>query len=187
MKNNFLISILLILLSALLFATFSKPWFQLAQAKYTHISDLRGVLAQAESLQQKRDVLQSTYNSISPGRINLVKNSIPEHSPSNIIRFLLALNSLIQVSGFPSNTSYSVGAEKEDSEIVIAVPITFNFAEVDYNQLLRFISNLQRWERGTKIASLRIEPPVNDATGQSNSVRALLVVDALFSRGSRLE
>lgn len=180
MRNYFLYSILFILFSALLYALFIKPWYVTARAKYDHINDLREAFMQGERLQATRDKLQSGYNSIFEDKRNLVENAVPEHSPKNVVLLLLALDELIKVSGLPLDTSYSVGTERKDSEVVV-LPISFSFGGISYDLLRRFVENLQRWERGVRIRSVQIGLPVDSDSVQQGFVRATIVIEALFS------
>lgn len=174
---------LFILLSAMLYALFIKPWYSTALIKYEHIDDLKEVFTQGGELQAVRDELQDEFNDIHEIKKDLVRTAIPKYSPGNIILFLLALEDLLGKSGLPLDTNYGVGGEKTEAEKIV-LPVSFSFGEISYRSLRNFIGNLQQWERGVRIRSVQISAPVNSDAAQRGVVRATIVIEALFLSAS---
>ena len=182
MKNSFLFSVVFVVITAGLYSQIIKPWLGDALTKYNQIEDLRSVFAEGQNLQIRRDALRSDLNAIPVTQQNLIQNAIPEHSPGNVILFLLALDTLIKErSGLPLDTKYTVGLEQDGTEGVVLLPIAFNFGEVSYDVLRQFIQNLQRWERGVRIQSIQIGVPADEDLAERGFVQASISIEALFS------
>ena len=184
MKHSFLFSVVFIIVAVGLYSQVLNPWLGDALAKNAHTEDLRSVFAEGQNLQVRRDALRSELNAISSARQDLVRNAVPEYSPGNVILFLLALDSLVKErSGLPLDTKYAVGVEQADGggEGVVLLPISFNFGEISYDALRRFIQNLQRWERGVRIQSMQIGLPADEDLAERGFVQASISLEALFS------
>ena len=182
MRNAFLLSVIFVLIAVGLYSQVISPWLDSAFAKYEHIEELRSVFAQGQDLQVRSDALRSEKNTISEAQQALIKNAIPEHSPGNVILFLLALDTLIKErSGLPLDTKYTIGTEREGDDGVVLLPISFSFGEVSYDILRRFITSLQRWERGVRIQSMQIGLPADEDLADQGLVRATIAIEALFS------
>lgn len=180
MSSQFTRALLFLIFSALLYALLIYPWYVEARAKYDQIQYLNTVLLQIEAVNQKRDSLLSEFNSIEWNKVALINNAIPPHSETNVILFHLALKTFIAQSGLPSDTRYGIGSEQKDAETeMVTIPIRFSLDPIDYNVLMNFISNLQRWERMVRIESVQIYAASDDQ--RPNAVRALIQTQALFS------
>ena len=182
MKNTFLFSVIFILVAVGLYSQLVSPWLGGALAKYEYIENLRMVFAQGQDLQTRSDTLRSEKNTIPESQQALVENAVPEYSPGNVALFLLALDVLIKGrSGLPLDTKYAVGTEREGEDGVVLLPISFNFGEVSYDILRRFITHLQRWDRGVRIQSMQIGLPADEDLAEQGLVRANIAIEALFS------
>lgn len=182
MRNTFLFSMIFVFIAVGLYSQIISPWIGDAFVKYEQIEQLRSVFAQGQDLQIKGDRLRSEKNTIPEARQALVRNAIPEYSPGNVVLFLLALDVLVEDrSGLPLDTKYTVGTERKDDSGVVLLPISFNFGEISYDILRRFIANLQRWERGVRIQSVQIGLPADEDLAERGFVRATVAIEALFS------
>ena len=164
MRNNFLLSTILIIIAAVLYGYFIKPWATVAYEKYNNVEQLKETLLQADKIQQKRDELQSVRNNLSESTEDAIVGSIPEDTVENKIQFFIALDSLIAQSGLASDTRYSIRKEQEEGSEGTTIPISFDFDEVNYTILREFIGNIQRWNRGVRIKSLRIVSQKNEGS-----------------------
>ena len=182
MRNTFLLSGIFVLIAIGLYSQVISPWLGGALAKYEHIENLQMVLAQGQDLQKRGDALRSEKNTIPESQQALINNAVPEHSPGNVALFLIALDNLIEKrSGLPLDTRYTIGTEREGDDGVVLLPISFNFGEVSYDILRRFITNLQRWDRGVRIQSMQIGLPADEDLAERGFVRATIAIEALFS------
>lgn len=182
MKNSFLFSVIFVAIAAGLYSQLIRPWLDGAFTKYDQIESLRSVFADGQSLQAQRDALRSELNTVSAARQNVIKNAIPEHSPGNVILFLLALDALVKErSGLPLDTKYAVGVERDGDGGIILLPISFTFGEISYDVLRQFIQNLQRWERGVRIQSMQIGVPADEDLAERGFVQASIAIEAMFS------
>lgn len=150
-------------------------------AKRVHIQSLGEAFNEAQNLQQKRDQLQEVRNTVPEEKETLIKNAIPQHSQKNTILFLMALNEMMLISGFPRDVKYSI-EEEQVKESVVVVPVLFSFSDISYNLLRRFIENLQRWDRGIRITSMEISTPPDSTLADRGFVQATITIEALFSR-----
>lgn len=181
MRNHTILSFLFIIIAGILYSQFIKPWYGTAIIRQEHIDRLREVFSKGEVLQERRDALLAEFNAIRPDTVQRVREAIPEHSSSNVVRFFIELNQLLQISGLPLDTAYGIGGERSESETVVAVPVTFTFTDMNYSVLRSFIVKLQQWSRGVRIVSVQIDASSND-TGGTGTVDAIIVIEALFSQ-----
>lgn len=179
MRNYFLIALLLVVISGGMFAQFVHPKFYVVKNKQEKLEKLNGILKNNAQLIQLKDEKFSIYSSFSEDKIRAIKNSVPVFDSANVAISLLSLNNLISLSGLPLDTSYSIGSGRADGENVVQVPITFILDSIDYNVLLRFVENLQQWDRSVLIKSVSIREALNNPE-RSNSVRARITVSLLF-------
>ena len=180
MRNTVILSLLLVIISAALFGFVSVPMYRSALVKYDYINDLHETLEQCESLQQQRDELLQKKNSISVGKRTVIEQAITNYSFSEVVRFMIALNTLLGTTTFGSSTPYSIGSESEEEGNVISIPITFSLPDVYYPLLSRFIEQFRRWDRGVRITSLSITSDASEGE-VVDTVQVSLVVEALFS------
>lgn len=182
MRNAFLFSVIFVLIAVGLYSQIVSPWLGDAFAKYEYIENLQMVFAQGQDLQERSDTLRSEKNAIPESQQSLIKNAVPEYSPGNVVLFLLALDTLIKErSGLPLDTRYTLGTEREGDGGVVLLPISFNFGEVSYDILRRFVTQLQRWDRGVRIQSMQIGLPADEDLAEQGFVRATIAIEALFS------
>ncbi len=178
MTNRFLPILLLLALSATLYAFIIVPVSGTARTKYKFVNNLQEVLSQAEELHRRRDELLAQKNSVPVQQREMLKRSISPHNYSEVVRFVIALETVIGRSGLGADIPYTIGREKKEENGLIVVPITFNFDRIGYADLLRFIERLRDWDRGARIVSVRILSSDSD-TGTS-TVRASITIEGLF-------
>ena len=184
MKNNLPLLLLLIIFSAALYAFVSVPMYGAAMAKYDHIEHLLGTLQQGEELQGRRDELLSQRNNIPRDKRDLLERAIVRYSFSEVVRFMIGFNAMLGGSAFGSDVPYSLGGERKDADGVTVIPITFNFEDIPYREVGRFINHLRRWERGVRIVSVRISAGSegdSESTASVGGIRATITIEALFS------
>ncbi len=180
MVSNFIPIILLLLLSAVLYAVFISPQYGDAKARFNHITELEEALSHSDLLQERRDELLAQKNSIPQEQQNLVDKQVAEYSSESVVTFILSLNNLLLNSGFGGD-EYIIGAEQKDLDGIVLIPITFNFETVEYAEILRFIGVLENWERGIRIVSIRINTSSEERDADSTRVNAVVLIEALFS------
>lgn len=179
MKNYFLISFLLIAISGAVFAQFIHPKFYEIKGQLDQLNFLEDTLNNNAQLIQLKDEKFGIYSSFSEDKIRAIKNSVPTFDSANVVISLLALDNLLAISGLPFDTSYSIGAEKNDGEDIVQLPITLTFSSINYTTLLKFIENLQNWDRSILINSISIREALNNPE-TSSSVRADITISLLF-------
>lgn len=182
MSNYFVRALVLLLVSAVVYAAFLSPWYTEARATYDHVQYLETVISQVQDLSKRRDELQAQFNSVPPNKVSLIRNAVPPHSSENVILFFLALDAFVAQSGLPSDTPYIIEPEKTNPDTaIVTIPIRFDFEVINYDLLKGVIENLQRWERAVQITSVQVW---SAADGRfSDTVRASVEIEALFSSG----
>ena len=180
MKNNLPVLLLLIIISAALYAFVSVPMYGAARAKYDHIEHLQETLMQGEELQERRDMLLSQRNGISRDKRDLLERAIVRYSFSEVIRFMIGFNAMLSENPFGSNAPYSLGGESRRGDGTVVIPITFNFDDIRYPEIGEFINHLRRWERGVRIVSLQITSAGGEGDTETD-IRATMSIEALFS------
>ena len=169
------------MLAAFLYSQFAGPWYEAMRMKQEHIDTLHEAFRRGEELQVRRDELLAEFNTIDPGLVRTMHDAVPEHSPENVVQFFIALNRMIQLSGLPYDTAYSIGAERVDSGVATVIPVTFSFSGINYGVLRSFIGRLRQWSRGVRVVSVQISAAVDDVGGRTDSVDAVVVIEPLFS------
>ena len=188
MKNYFLLSTLLVLISAFAVSQLGIPSYENVKQKQTQLKSLDSTLNNSEMLQVLKDEKFTIYNSIPTSNINIIENAVPAFNSSNVVKTYLDLNRIITSSGLPSSTSFGQGKEVVENfgdVEIIRLPFTFRFDSTNYFVFQQFVQRLVQWERGTIIRSISIQEPINNP-GISNIVRAELVLDILFTEDDKI-
>ena len=180
MRNNLIIAVIFVALAAVLYMLFIKPWVLTAYEKYKHVQQLNLLLERADQIQQKRDELQSLRINLSEEKERRINEAVPKNTVENKIQFFISLDKMLIRSGFAPDVAYSVGAERRGNDANIVIPVSFTFGQISYDVLRGFVNNLQRWERGVRIVSIKIS-----SEGAFESAEliggATVVIEALFS------
>ena len=178
MRNKFLQAVLLIFISAVLYAFVIMPMYTSATKKDEHVVYLEGLLQEGEKLQQRRDALLEMKNRVSPEKRELLEQAITKYNSEEVVKFVIALNDLLANSALGRGTPFDIGTASELGNQIVAVPFVFNFGDIEYNLLLSFIETLRQWERGLRVTSIRITA----STGSSSSnVQATIETEGLFT------
>ena len=181
-RNNFIISLIIVFLSGLIYALFTKPVINEVLAKREYIISLDVINEQSKQIQDKVDSLRSEFNSANETRVEVIKNSIPRYTSSDVSNFFVSLNDLLLASSLPSDTDYSIGNGVLEGELV-RIEVAFVFNDVNYNAIRNFILNLQNWERGIRIEQISFYSSSSgeESNYRTNILNADIKISGLFA------
>jgi Tfp pilus assembly protein PilO len=164
-----LIAIILIIASVLGFVLFVGPQYQDVVALRTEESQLKDVLANSRTLQQKRDQLLKTYNEMSPADVARLEKMVPNNADN--VKLILELQTLASKYGLELRTAALSEEEEMDRTQRTQVQIaTRDYGTISLDLVVRgsyegfvgFISDVEKSLRIIDVESLAFRSEANN-------------------------
>ncbi len=159
---QFLVPVILIMLSVGLFATWVDPQYQLIQERQVEKTRYEETLAKTVEIREFRNDIQQSYNAISEEDLNRLSKMLPTHIDN--IRLILDVNSVASKRGMTIRdikinlTDNSAGVEEINvSDQGLYGVVGFNFTVVTtYENFKDFIDDLALSLRIIDVTSIEI-------------------------------
>ena len=156
--NPILVPAAIIILSAITYAQFLKPQFDVVVQRYDSLKAIETSLTAIQDVQADVDQVIGEYKSLQgkyADELNLISRIIPKGSPISVADFLIDLNNLMNESRMPRDATVSVGSIN-DTDSAVALPVTIT-ATVPFFIAKDFINLLQQWGRGVRVTDVSMQ------------------------------
>jgi len=161
MKNN--TAIVLLLLSAGLFYTFTNSQYRDVRELSNLASEYRGVLNNISQIVELKDSLLVTYATIPKNEIDRMNKVLPDNV--NIVRLAHDLDNMASKYGISLKDIQTSGGSSADANLIVlpenessykSATVTFSFIS-NYNNFKRFLQDIERNLRIMDVKSISFQ------------------------------
>lgn len=160
--TRILVPIVLLAAAVGMFIMYTNPTYQRIKVLKVEARNYEKAVAKVNELRQAKDALVQKYSAISADNLAKVERILPDNVDN--IRLIIDISSVAQrnslsLSSFdigdtsPGRTALAVAAVGESTDPVGSVSLGFKLSG-GYEQILRFIKDLERSERVVDIQSI---------------------------------